>query len=134
MAQYVRPTVDFTISLVGENTGKEFIGTFTAKTKLSIKETLKENEIFRQIVGVNSKDADDLAKTLGMATSYLMVRIVRSPDWWASLNYGLDVEDMNLLSEVNNQCRKAIDDEYKALSNAATDAEKALKALEEKNK
>ena len=133
MAQPIKPTVDFNISVVGDTTGKEFVGSFSAKTKLSIREQLKENEVYREVLGTNGKDADEYSKTLASATSYLMVRVVSSPDWWKSLGFGLDIEDMNLLAAVNNSCRAAVQAEYKALEDLATDAEKALKSMQDKN-
>ena len=125
----IKNTVEFSIDVTGELTGNQYVGSFTAKTKLSMKESLRQDEIFRGILGVNSNEASNASKSIAAAVSYLSTHLITSPDWWKSLENGLKCEDMNLLATINNTCQEKIDEEYKKLADEAGKAEAALKAL-----
>jgi hypothetical protein len=125
----MKNTVDFTVDVKGEVSGNSFVGGFTAKTKLSFRESLAQDEDYRRILGVNSQEASPNSKSIAGAISYLARHIIKCPDWWTSLEGGLKCEDMNLLAEINNNCQEAIEAEYKALAGEAQKAEDILKAL-----
>jgi hypothetical protein len=130
----IKQSVDFAISCTGELTGQSYVGTFTAKTKLSVKEQFREDELYRTLLGVDSQHASVAAKTLATALAYLGVRIIKSPDWWTKYDNGMEIEDMNLIVAVHNACTKEIDKEYKALSDEANKAEEALRLMSLNNK
>lgn len=125
----LKNTVDFTVDVKGDLTDKQYTGTFEAKTKLSVRETLKQDEIYRSIVGANSAEASVEAKSMGTAIAYLITHVIKSPDWWRELDNGMKVDEMNLLAEVFQKCQSAIDAEYKKLQEEANVAEVALKAM-----
>jgi len=128
----IKNSVDFAISCTGELTGSNYVGSFTAKTKLSVKEQLREDELCRTLLGVNSQNASSSAKMLAIALAYLGVRIVKAPDWWTKLSNGMDVEDMNLIVAVHEACVKEIEKEYKVLDSEASKAEEALRTMTNK--
>ena len=125
----IKNTVDFSVDIRGELTGNQYVGSFVAKTKLSMKESLKQDEIYRSILGSNSQDAGDSSKKVAAAISYLMTHIVTSPDWWKAMNLGMDCEDTNLLACINNTCQEKIEAEYKKLAEEAKASEELLKAI-----
>jgi hypothetical protein len=125
----IKNTVDFTVDCRGELTGNQYTGAFTAKTKLSLRESLRQDELYRGILGANSQDASLASKSIASAISYLSTHLMTWPDWWTNLNKGMDCEDVNLLAEINNTCQEKIDAEYKILQDEAKKAEDLLKAI-----
>jgi hypothetical protein len=125
----IKNTVEFVIDCRGELTGNQYTGPFTAKTKLSLRESLKQDEMYRGILGANSQDASLASKQIASAISYLSTHLMTWPEWWTKLNRGLDCEDVNLLAEVNNMCQEKIQVEYDALAKEAKTAEDLLKAI-----
>ena len=125
----LKNTVDFSVDVKGELTGNSYVGPFVAKTKLSVRETLRQDELYRAVLGVNSQDASPASKSVASAISYLSTHLVSSPDWWKALEGGMKCEDINLLAEINNKCQEIIDAEYKKLTEEASEAEKLLKAI-----
>jgi hypothetical protein len=120
--------VSFDVKVTGDLTGKEYSGLFKVKTKLSVKERLKESEIKRSILGVASQDADQEAILMASAVAYLAVRVVESPAWWKESEGGLSLEDLNVLAVVNNTAQAEIAKEYDKLSKTAELAQVELKA------
>jgi len=123
----IRSTVDFVIDSKGDVTNTQVTGTFTAKTKLSMKEILRQDELYRQILGVNSQEASEHSKDIASALSYLATHIIGCPDIWKALENGMKCEDLNIIADINNRCREEIDKEYKKLSEEASAAETILK-------
>lgn len=122
----IKSSVDFCVNVKGDITGQEFLGTFTVKTKLSMREILRQDELFRSILGVSPQDAGITSKSIASAISYLSVHVIKAPDWWKEMDNGMKVEDTNVLAEVNNKAMETIDAEYKKLDEEGKVAEKAL--------
>jgi hypothetical protein len=111
----LKSTVEFSVTCKGETTGKDYQGLFTAKTALSFRESLRQDETYRVILGVRPSEASDYAASIATAISYLSVRITQSPTWWKEAGNGLDLTgDENVLVAVNKACVEAIDEAYKA--------------------
>jgi|ERR1017187_311683 hypothetical protein len=125
----IKNSTDFTIDCKGELTGNQYTGSFTCRTKLSMREALAQDELYRRILGVNSQDASNSSKSIAAAVSYLSAHVMKSPPWWEKLDSGLQCEDINLLTAVNNACMDAVEKEYLALAEEAKKAETALKDL-----
>jgi hypothetical protein len=125
----IKNTVEFSVDIKGESSGQDFVGSFTVKTKLSIKEHLRQDELYRSLLGADSQNASIDSKSLATALAYLATRIVTSPEWWKKMEGGLSCEDINVISEINNKCIAEIEKEYATLKNEASAAEEALKGL-----
>jgi hypothetical protein len=125
----IKGLVDFSVDVKGEVTGQSFVGTFSAKTKLSVREQLKQDELYRSILGVDCQNASEDSKKMAHALSYLATRITTAPDWWKQMANGMEVEDVNLIAAVNNSCIAAVEKEYEVLRASASQAEGALKAF-----
>jgi hypothetical protein len=127
----IKSLVDFTVDVVGEVTGNKYVGSFTVKTALSARDALKQDEIYRSVLGPNSQDANPVSKGIASAISYLATHVAKSPDWWQSVEGGLKLEDINVLAIVNNTAQDTIEIEYKKLAEEAKKAEDILKNLKE---
>lgn len=123
----MKDAVQFTVTVKGETTGRSFEGLFEAKTKLSHRDVIKEDEIRRNILGVNPNDASPYAASIAGAVAYLAVRLTRSPDWFKASNNGLDLEDENVLVAVNNSAVAAVAVERDTHAKEAELAQNALK-------
>jgi|WetSurMetagenome_2_1015567.scaffolds.fasta_scaffold812627_1 hypothetical protein len=123
----IKSQVDFDINTVGEISSKEYVGKFVAKTKLSMMEIIKEDEIYRTTLGIDPVGASRAACDLAHAIAYLQIRIIKSPAWWEDMGHGRFVEDLNLLIDINNQCREAIDKEYASIIEAGKKAKEEVK-------
>jgi hypothetical protein len=120
-------TVMFSVNFKGEDS-TQYQGVFQAKTSLSVREVLREDEIRRTILGFNPQDASQYQSQLAAAVAYLSIRLTGDvPDWWARTNNGLDVNDEIVLAEVNNACTKEIQKTREEFLKKAEDEAKALK-------
>jgi hypothetical protein len=127
----LKPSVDFSVSVKGEISGRDYTGLFTARTALSFKARLREDEIYRITLGANPGDASPFAQSVAQAFSYLAVRITESPTFWKESQGGLElVGDDNVLVEVNKACVTAIDEAYKAFREEGQSAKVELQKNE----
>jgi hypothetical protein len=111
----LKPSVDFSVSVKGEVSGKDYTGLFTARTALSFKARLKEDEVYRITLGANPADASPFAQSVAQAFAYLAVRITESPSFWKESQGGLELGgDDNVLVEVHKACVDEIEKAYKA--------------------
>jgi hypothetical protein len=100
----LKSSVEFSVTVKGDTSGKEYAGLFTAKTALSFRESLRQDETYRVILGVRPSEA-----------SYLSIRLTQSPTWWKETNGFLDATgDENVLVTVHKACVDAIDAAYTA--------------------
>lgn len=124
----LKPSVDFSVVCKGEVSGKEYDGLFTAKTSLSFRERLREDEIYRVTLGANPNDASPFAQSVAQALSYLAVRVMgEMPTFWRDCNGGVDLKDDNVLVAVHKACVDAIDAEYKRFREEGQAAKEELK-------
>lgn len=123
--------VQFNINVKGETSEETFEGLFELKTKLSIKDQLREDEIRRSILGGMPEGASTFAHSLADALSYIAVRIVKAPDWWVKNNGGLDLEDLNVISKVHTKAIECITAELKKREEDAEKARGELKKASE---
>jgi hypothetical protein len=123
--------ISFQIDVKGEVTGTRYEGLFKAKTSLTYRDMLKQDQVRRAVLGPDGDQAGALAQSIAQATAFLAVHLVESPNWWSQQGSGLDVVDVNILTEVNNACFDAVEKEKEKLRSAG---EAAKKVLEEKVK
>lgn len=122
------PKVSFDVSVKGEESGKDYSGLFEVKTKLSLRDQLKEDEIYRNVLGANPQTAGGDAAAIAQALAYLAVRVTASPDWWRLSDNGRDLEDLDVLAAVNNGAVAAVKAERAAHQKKAVAAQGELKA------
>ena len=120
--------VSFDVKVVGDESETTYEGVFESKTKLSLRERLKEDELRRLHLGMDSANASQDAFVIASALAFLGVRVTKAPKWWTDANNGADLVDMNVVGEIHKLCSAAIAKEYEKLSKQATEAQKELKA------
>lgn len=125
----MKSIVTFSINTRGEISGETFAGSFDIRTKLSLRDTLREDEIRRTILGAYPAGASPDSLNIAAASAYLAVRVASAPKWWTESNHGIDLVDPNVFNEVIN---KASEEVSKAQTEFFSEADRAQKELREK--
>lgn len=121
----------FEISLIGNVTGEKWVGKFAAKRRLSHKDFLKTDLVYRELIGTASPDKAALGvRNVAGVFSQLTVRLVDAPKWWTELDGGLDMEDDNVIAEVYRLTMKVEADAVEARAAKVAEATKGLRAIE----
>lgn len=112
----------FTISIVGADTQQAFNGTFKVKALLTRKEQFAADQRRRDILGPNPEAA--MPQLIGEAfmLAQLHVRLLEAPDWFKNSNYGLDLLDSNITTEIFEKCMAEVEKkkaEFKASADVA---------------
>lgn len=123
----VQSKVSFPIDVIGQSSKQPFKGVFSVKTKVSFRDSLREDEVRRNILGTNPQGANQYVSDIATILAYLSVRIQESPAWWKDSNNGVDLEDDNVLMAINDGAVDAIDKEFKKLSDKGNEAKEELK-------
>lgn len=91
---------EFSVKVVGEETGMEFSGDFVYH-RLTIGDKI---ELQKWLSGVMKEDE----KSESVRSSYITLGIIRfgctsCPDWFRDSDYGINLYDFNVISEIFNQ-------------------------------
>lgn len=95
---------DFTLSVKGKETQRMFDGTFKYK-RLTLG---KRAEVDKMRAKLN-EDMFTLSEDVSLynsMVSFLRYGLVESPEWWRESNFGLDLYDINIITELYNKCMK----------------------------
>ncbi len=118
----------FTVKVKGDYSNEEWAGAFKMKTRLSYRETLKQDQIRRELLGPDpTNNASEDAKGIAQVFSFLGVYLISAPRWWTESNNGLDMADNNVAPEVY---QKAIEKLAESIKEREAEAEAARKAVE----
>ena len=124
-------TINFQVSVKGDYSNELYSGTFTMKTRLSYRETLKQDQIRRDLLGPDAANtASEDAKGIAQVLSFLGVYITQSPRWWTDCSNGLDSLENNLVSEVYSAAIKALSESIDEKNKRAEEAKAALAKVE----
>lgn len=89
--------------------GENYAGPFTIRKRLSHVQTLRRDELRRQLLGSNSDNVPvDLQKNaivLSTCASY----VKNAPKWWTENSNGLDLLDEEPVSKVFEEISKVVD-------------------------
>ena len=124
----MKDSVTVSYSSKGDVTGTLWEGVFVAKVKLSNRDVLRQDEIYRNALGQKPGEASALAQTLATYISFLAVRLTKSPEWFREAGNGLDFEDESLLQDIFTKVKDAVEAEYDAHRKEAEEAKKSLGA------
>ena len=122
-------TTKFSVSLVGESTGKPYSGDFVVKTVLTRRDAFIADERRRLVIGSNAESVPPGLNSEAFVLGQLMVRIVESPTWWRDSDGGLNMEDLNVTMEL---FKLAMEKEEERITALKKDSEKAVKELTKK--
>jgi hypothetical protein len=115
----------FTINVVAAS-GERWAGEFKIKTRLSHKDTLRQDEFRRQLLGGNAANASANALATAELFSTIWTHTLSAPKWWSSMADGLDLLDEEPVLEVFNQIVAARKAEQEELTKKAEAAKEAL--------
>lgn len=118
--------MSFSINILGEVTQERWVGTFTAKCRLSHRDHLTADKLFRELIGPNPETACDRARQTSEIFSQLAVRIVQSPDWWKASGNGADLADDAIIAEVYNNAMRIEKEALETLKKKAAEAQAEL--------
>lgn len=117
----------FSISVDGEQTEEKWLGSFKVKTKLSHRDSLNRDRVYRDHIGKEAGDPSPLARDLATIFSELSVRLTETPAWWTESGNGVDLIDNNVVLEVYKQAMEAGKTDKAAVADKATKAATELK-------
>jgi hypothetical protein len=117
---------DFVVQLVGDTTGTDWTGKFTAKKRLSFNDQLRRDLLRRQMLGTAEAKPSDRAASMADVFSELMVRLVTSPSWWTDNDEGRELSDENVIVEVYKKALEVEQKALEALQKKATEAKEDL--------
>lgn len=124
----------FDIDIIGESTGQEYKGRFTAKATLSIGERVELERAISSFISDFANPTDNLSN-LAIMISNIRFHITKYPDWWDINTNGIEIEDLNLIAEIFSKIMKGKADWSKKISKTAKksinkDTEKSEEAKE----
>lgn len=118
---------DFTLNVVGETSGDVFKGVFEVKPNTSLRDTVREDEVRRGLIGSNPDGVDPLVAGICSTVAYLKIRLVKSPKWWEESGFGFNLEDENVLVAVFKETEKIVNKVAEEKRAKALAAQKELK-------
>jgi hypothetical protein len=120
---------EFTVdNFKGTTTGTLFTGKFKVRTRLSFRDQLRRDEIRRSLLGPTGTEASQGAAFVASLVSEMSVRVIDSPKWWTASDGGMELADLNVLSEVFALAVKAEQDLVASLVKDGDKAQADLKA------
>lgn len=120
-------TASFILDIVGNNTGEKWSGTFKVKTRLSFRDELRQDQLWRALIGSNGAEhAGPRAVEIADLLAYLQIRILESPEWWTRSGAGTELEDDNVLQEIAKLTSEESKKVSEELKKKAEEARKSL--------
>jgi hypothetical protein len=99
---------EFTVSVIGKQTGETFQGTFKVKCFLSPIDTIKADKLYRELLGsITPHLASTEAQNMCFALSQLKYRVKQSPAGWKNEEIDGGHLDMNIVVDVLNHAIEA---------------------------
>jgi hypothetical protein len=127
-------TAIFSISSVGDVTGKSYNGSFKVKTVTTQRDLFRIDEVRRQLLGLNPNGASPAIQQDAIILAQLAVKIVEAPKWWQESDNGQDIEDANITGEIYSLLIKAENDRREKLQGEVKSALERLSDKEESPK
>ena len=125
-------TKEFHISVLGNKTGETFAGKFRTLRRLSHRQELARDRIYRDLLGEQPENASERAKEQAEVLSDIQVCLREVPAWFKEAGMGLDLVDDSILTEVWNQTVKARVEAIQEVQERAKEASDKLKDAVEK--
>lgn len=99
---------EFTVSVIGKQSGETFQGSFKVKCFLSPIDVIKADRFYRELLGsITPHLATSEAQNMCFALSQLKYRTLKSPSGWKNEEIDGGHLDMNIVIEVLNNAIKA---------------------------
>lgn len=108
--------------------GENYAGTFKVRKRLSHMQTLRRDELRRELLGTKPEAAPPILQQNAYILSTCAAYVVDGPSWWTSNSNGLDLLDEEPVAAVFAEIGKIIEEVNKELEGKAQKAAEALKA------
>jgi hypothetical protein len=124
-------SVEFRISVSGEKSGETYVGTFKCLRRLSHRQELTRDVLYRNLLGEKPDSASPRAKEQAELFSDLQVCLTDSPVWWKEAGGGLDLVDDEVVKKIWTETIRIRVEAIKEVQDRAKDADADLKQIAE---
>jgi hypothetical protein len=126
MAEQATEGVQFEISIVGDESGETWAGKFRAKEKVTFQDQIQADRMRREMLGLNSHEADPEVQGQVMMLAELSVRLTETPKWWQEMRNGFGLADLNVLMAIYKECVRVRKEYVNRVKKNGEDAVKKL--------
>ncbi len=128
---YSNEPVEFTIDITGEKTGEKYPGVFKARPRLSHLDTLRMDQVRRDLLGPKPELASDDAKNVASAFSKIWAHLVApTPRWWEASGGGINLLDEDPVAAVYANVLRIEKEAQEAVVKQGEKARESLKKTE----
>lgn len=131
---YSNEPVEFSVDVKGEKTGEHFPGVFRARPRISHMDDLRMDQIVRDLLGKNPKEAGEGAINVAKAFAKIWVHLVvdeKTPRWWTESGMGIRLLDEDPVAAVYQNVlrieREALEEVLKKGEEAKAELKKPAK-------
>jgi hypothetical protein len=120
-------THSFDIQTKGKDTDINWTGAFKYK-----RPTIGDRgriSVLRTRLNGDLETIDDETSLLNEALSHLRYTLIEFPDWWTDTHYGMDLYDVNIVTEIFSECMK-FEAKWNKKLNEVSDASGDAEAIE----
>jgi hypothetical protein len=121
--------VSFSINVIGETTGFEYLGQFRVKPVLTQGEQLVRDAAMRELLGSAAKEASGRAVSQALLISEIRIRSIETPTWWTESRAGLGLLDESPLGVIYDKIQEVETNWKKDVKAKADAAREALRAV-----
>lgn len=116
----------FTINVTAAS-GENYAGTFKVFKRLSHMQTLRRDELRRELLGARGESAPEAMYRSAFILSTCAAHVKDAPSWWKESSNGLDLLDEEPVSAVFAEISRVTSSATKELEEKANKAAEALK-------
>lgn len=117
----------FSINITAAS-GESFAGAFKVRRRLSHMQSLRRDELRRELLGAKGEDAPTDLKYNAFILSTCAAYVIDGPRWWNESNNGVELFDTEPVAAVFNEISKVLDAVAAELESKSKKAVEALKA------
>lgn len=118
----------FSVNVTAQASGENFAGSFKVRKRLSHMQSLRRDELRRELLGARAENAPDAMKQNAYILSTCAAYIIDGPRWWGETNNGLDLVDEEPVAAVFAEISKVQEAVTKELEEKAKKATEILKS------
>ncbi len=127
----MKDTESFDFDEVGSTTGERYVGKFVVKTLLTARDQLRADAFKRKELGERPQEADPTLKIWTGWAAELFVRVVEAPQWFYDKEYGLELQDYEIVNKLFDKVREV---EKRFRDEIHQEAEEARKDMKSKSR
>jgi hypothetical protein len=113
--------VSFSIKVIGETTGEEYVGSWKVKPILSTDDQLTRDQIMRDRLGGTTAGATPRAISQALILAEIQVRCLDVPAFWKESKNGLALYDESVMGHVYDRILE-VEKEWRAEAKKKSDA------------